>query len=65
MDKERIIAITKSDMLDEELMKAMKKELPNDKNAAGKKIPCVFISSVSGTGIQELKDRLWDALINE
>ena len=62
MDKRRIIAITKSDMLDEELMKAMKKELPNDKSGDGKKIPCIFISSVSGTGIQELKDELWKAL---
>ena len=65
MDKRRIIAITKSDMLDEELMKAMKKELPSDKGGDGKKIPCIFISSVTGSGIQELKDEIWKALTTE
>ena len=55
MDKKFIIAISKSDMLDEELKTAIKKELPID-------IPHIFISSVTGQGLQELKDILWNAL---
>ncbi len=51
LDKQRILAISKSDMLDEELIAEMKKDLPN--------IPYVFISSVTGLGISELKDLLW------
>jgi len=62
LDKRRLIAITKSDMLDEELKAAIKKELPRDKTADGSKVPCIFISSVAGTGIQELKDELWKTL---
>jgi GTP-binding protein len=54
LHKERLLAITKSDMLDEELIKAMKKELP--------KIPYVFISSVAQQGIVELKDLIWKHL---
>ena len=52
MHKPRVLAITKSDLLDEELQEEMKKELP-----AG--IPSVFISSVAQKGIDELKDLLW------
>ena len=52
MHKPRLLAVTKSDMLDEELQQEMKKELP-----AG--IPAVFISSVAQKGISELKDMLW------
>src|SRR6187402_535125 len=48
LDKRRILAITKSDMLDEELMTALKKELPKDKMSDGTKVPVIFISSVSG-----------------
>jgi len=55
MDKKFIIAISKSDMLDDELKAAIKKELPAD-------IPNIFISSVTGQGLQELKDILWNAL---
>jgi GTP-binding protein len=55
LDKQRMLAISKSDMLDEELMKEIKKHLP-------KKVPCRFISSVSGQGIPELKDLLWKVL---
>jgi GTP-binding protein len=55
LDKQRVLAISKSDMLDEELMKEIKKHLP-------KKVPCGFISSVSGQGILELKDLLWKTL---
>lgn len=55
MDKRFIIAVSKSDMLDEELRKDIEKELPAD-------IPHVFISAVSSQGLQELKDLLWKTL---
>ena len=54
LDKKRIIAISKSDLLDEELKLEMKKDLPD--------IPWVFISSVTGEGLQELKDLIWNIL---
>ena len=53
-DKNRLLAITKSDLLDEELTEEIKLDLPN--------IPCVFISSVANKGLTELKDELWNAL---
>ncbi|MDD4428570.1 MAG: GTPase ObgE [Paludibacter sp.] len=56
--KQRILAITKSDMLDEELIKQMKTELPEG-------VRTVFISSVSGLGIMELKDLIWEELNKE
>ena len=56
MHKPRVLAVTKSDMLDEELMQEMKKDLPG--------IPSIFISSVAQKGLVELKDLLWKA-INE
>ena len=55
LDKEFIIAISKSDMLDAELKEAIEKELP-------KNIPHLFISSVAQQGLVELKDMLWKAL---
>lgn len=57
-DKHRVLAISKSDMLDEELMTEMEKELPEG-------VPHVFISSVTGQGITELKDLLWNAITDE
>lgn len=57
LDKPRLLAVTKSDMLDEELEEEMKAQLP-----AG--IPSIFISSVAGKNITQLKDMLWKA-INE
>lgn len=56
--KQRILAITKCDMLDEELMEQMKAELPEG-------IRTVFISSVSGLGIMELKDLIWEEINKE
>lgn len=53
-DKTRLLAITKSDFIDQELRDGIKPNLPN--------IPWVFISSVSGEGIKELKDLLWKHL---
>ena len=58
IDKQRILAITKSDMLDEELMQAMEAELPTD-------IPHIFISAVAGFNITELKDLLWTEINKE
>ncbi len=54
-DKPRILAITKSDLLDDELEQEMKREIPEG-------IPHVFISSVSGKNIQQLKDLVWQAI---
>lgn len=51
LDKKRVLAISKSDLLDDELMKEVRKELPE--------IPRVFISSVTGVGLTTLKDMLW------
>lgn len=58
MDKHRILAISKSDLLDEELMDEIRTTLPQD-------IPTVFISSVTGYGLTELKDILWRAITDE
>jgi len=55
LDKERILAISKSDMLDEELIEEMKAELPEG-------IPTIFISSITQQGLAPLKDMLWQAL---
>jgi GTP-binding protein len=55
LDKKRILAITKSDMLDDELIQEVKKDLPE--------IPYLFISSVTQKGIQELKDLIWINLV--
>lgn len=55
LDKARLVAISKSDMLDEELMDEMRVELDNDL----KNVPYMFISSVAQQGITELKDKLW------
>lgn len=54
MQKPRILAISKSDMLDEELVAEMKNELPS--------IPSVFISSIAQRGLTELKDMLWKVI---
>ena len=62
LDKHRVLAITKSDMLDDELTEALRQELPKDKLSDGTLMPCLFISSVAGKGIQQLKDTLWKAL---
>lgn len=58
LDKQIILAISKSDMLDDELKQEISKTLP-------KGIPHLYISSVTNTGIQELKDMLWQALNNQ
>ena len=55
LDKQRLLAITKCDMLDEELIEQMRPSLPEG-------IPFVFISSVANMNITKLKDMLWEAL---
>lgn len=55
LDKKRILAISKADMLDEELMQEMVKDVPKD-------IPYVFISSVTQYNLDRLKDIIWQAI---
>jgi GTPase len=56
IDKQRLLAICKSDLLDEELMAEISKEF--------KDIPHIFISSITGLNITKLKDRIWQMLNN-
>lgn len=58
MDKQRVLAISKSDMLDRELIDEIEPTLPDD-------VPHVFISSVTGQGITQLKDLLWAAITDD
>ena len=58
LDKQRVLAITKCDMLDQELMDEIEPTLPES-------IPHVFISAISGLGISTLKDMLWEELNKE
>jgi GTP-binding protein len=58
LDKHRVLAVTKCDLLDEELIEMLKETLPSD-------LPVVFISAVSGYGLDELKDVLWSELNSE
>ena len=58
LDKHRVLAVTKCDLLDEELMEMLRETLPDD-------LPVAFISSVTGLGLNELKDILWKELNSE
>ena len=55
LDKQRVVAITKCDMLDDELRKEVRRHVP-------RKVPSILISSMTGEGIAELKDLLWNTL---
>ncbi len=55
LDKRRVLAVTKCDLLDDDLIGMLRPTLPDN-------VPCVFISSVSGLGIGQLKDLLWSEL---
>jgi GTP-binding protein len=55
LDKKRLLAISKMDMLDDELLEELKKELPSD-------VQSVFISAITNQGIKELKDLIWNTL---
>ena len=58
LSKHRVLAVTKCDLLDDELKDMLRDTLPDD-------LPVVFISSVTGLGIQQLKDTLWNELNSE
>ncbi len=58
LEKQRVLAVTKSDLLDEELQQMLSVDLPDD-------LPVVFISAVAQKGLTELKDILWKALNSE
>lgn len=58
LDKHRILAVTKSDLLDDELIEMLQEELPDD-------LPVIFISSVTTKGLTDLKDILWKELNSE
>ena len=58
LDKHRVLAVTKCDVLDDELIDMLRAELPED-------VQVIFISAVTGQGIQELKDILWAELNSE
>ncbi|MCR5535503.1 MAG: GTPase ObgE [Bacteroidaceae bacterium] len=58
LDKQRVLAITKTDLLDEELQQMLSEDLPDD-------LPHVFISAVANKGLSELKNVLWKALNSE
>ena len=55
LDKHRVLAVTKCDLLDEELIEMLRETLPDD-------LPVVFISAVTGYGLEDLKDVLWREL---
>ncbi|MBO4469153.1 MAG: GTPase ObgE [Bacteroidales bacterium] len=55
LDKDRVLAITKCDLIDKDIEKDIEKSLPKD-------LPHVFISSLTQEGLKELKDTLWEAL---
>ncbi|MBQ7540360.1 MAG: GTPase ObgE [Bacteroidaceae bacterium] len=57
LEKHRVLAVTKCDLMDDELIEMLSQELPD--------VPVVFISSVTGLGLQELKDVLWKELNSE
>ena len=58
LDKHRVLAVTKADLLDDELVEMLRETVPTD-------IPVVFISAVTGYGLGELKDILWQELNSE
>ena len=58
LDKHRVLAVTKSDLRDDELIEMLRETLPTD-------LPVVFISSITGYGLDELKDVLWEELNSE
>lgn len=60
--KRRVLAVSKCDMLDEELIKELKKTAPKDKHSDKTPVQVVMISSVTGYGIEKLKDILWEEL---
>ena len=60
LSKQRVLAVTKCDLLDEELMEMLREQLPSEEG-----LPVVFISAVTGFHLDELKDVLWSELNSE
>ncbi|MCF0236530.1 MAG: GTPase Obg, partial [Bacteroidaceae bacterium] len=58
LNKHRILAVTKADLLDDELIEMLQDDLPDD-------LPVIFISAVTGKNIMQLKDILWEELNSE
>ena len=66
LDKHRVLAVTKCDLLDDELIEMLRQQLHDDLKADGlDDVPVVFISAVTGKGLDELKDVLWSELNSE
>ena len=65
LDKHRVLAVTKCDLLDEELIDMICQEVKDGLKEMGEEIPVVFISSVTNKGLDELKDVLWTELNSE
>ena len=65
LDKHRVLAVTKCDLLDDELCDMLREELTSALSSDGEEVKVVFISSVTGKGIDELKDILWAELNSE
>lgn len=66
LDKHRVLAVTKCDLLDDELIDMLRQQLHDDLRADGlEDVPVVFISAVTGKGLDELKDVLWEELNSE
>ena len=65
LDKHRVLAVTKCDLLDEELTEMIRAEVQEELKKMGEDIPVVFISSVTNKGLDELKDVLWTELNSE
>lgn len=66
LDKHRVLAVTKCDLLDDELIEMLRLQLHDDLKADGlDDVPVVFISAVTGKGLDELKDVLWSELNSE
>ncbi len=55
LDKERLWAVTKCDIFDDEMLEDLKPDIPD--------VPYVFISSIAAKGLLQLKDKLWQMLI--
>lgn len=66
LDKQRVLAITKCDLLDEELITMLRQQLHDDMRKADmQEVPIVCISAVTGQGLDQLKDILWEELNSE
>ncbi|MBQ4352139.1 MAG: GTPase ObgE [Prevotella sp.] len=65
LDKHRVLAVTKCDLLDDELIEMLRTEIKESGRQGDKELPVVFISAVANKGLDELKDVLWKELNSE